>query len=62
VLSAGHDHEAPLSAALDVTDKLGPIAEHQKGTLELTVAPLGASGKTTTPAIPLVADAVSVVS
>jgi len=63
VLSSGHDHHKDLiSASIEVTDKLGRMAEEKKGTLDLTLAPLDASGKTTAAAIPLVADNVSVVS
>lgn len=62
VLSEGHHHPAPLSAAIEVTDRLGARAAEQSGALELTVAPLDAEGKTTAPAIPLQADAISVIS
>lgn len=63
VLSVGHDHgAAPLSAALEVTDKLGKVAAGARGTLDLTVAPLDADGKVTAAAIPLRADNVEVVS
>jgi Common central domain of tyrosinase len=63
VLSSGHDHQKQLlSAAIDVTDKIGRMAEERKGTLDLTLAPLDAAGKTTAAAIPLVADSISVVS
>jgi len=61
VLSSGHNHEGPLSAALNVSGKLGSLAEGNKGALDLTVAPLDASGKTTAAAAPLVADDVFVV-
>lgn len=55
VLSEGHSHgDAPLSAAIDVTGKLGPGAED--GDVAFFVAPLDDEGKTTTEAIPLVAD------
>lgn len=62
VLSEGHDHGAPLSAALNVTNRLGKMAPQREGTeiLDLTVAPLDDAGKTTTEAIPLVAEDVSV--
>ncbi len=61
VLSSGHDHRSPLSAALNVTGKLGAPAELGKGTLDLSVAPLDASGKTTAAAVPLAADDLQVV-
>ena len=61
VLSSGHNHEGPLSAALNVSGKLGALAEGNKGALDLTVAPLDASGKTAAAAVPLVADDVFVV-
>jgi hypothetical protein len=62
VLSESHNHGAPLSAALNVTDRLGTLAEEKEGTgtLDLTVAPLDETGKTTGAAIPLVAEDVSV--
>jgi polyphenol oxidase len=62
VLSAGHDHPAdPLSTALDVTDKLGKMASPNKGAVDLFVAPLNPAGKTTAPAIPLVADSINLI-
>lgn len=61
VLSEGHDHQAPLSASLDVTDKIGRLAAERQGTLDLTVAPLDATGKTTAAAVPLAADSVTIV-
>lgn len=60
VRSEGHNHETPLSAALDVTGKLSSLTEQNKGALDLTVAPLNA-GKTTAPAAPLRADDVRLV-
>ncbi|NJL29224.1 MAG: hypothetical protein HC897_15745 [Thermoanaerobaculia bacterium] len=57
VLSEGHSHgDAPLSAALDVTGKLGAEAKALSGDVAFFIAPLDAEGKTSTPAIPLVAD------
>lgn len=61
VLSAGHPDSGPLSAALEVTGKLGPQAAKTRA-LELLVAPLDADGKTSAEAIPLVAEKVSVVA
>ncbi|HSF39512.1 MAG TPA: tyrosinase family protein [Thermoanaerobaculia bacterium] len=63
VLSESHNHPSPLSAALNVTDRLGGMAPERDGasTLELTVAPLDDAGKTSAEAIPLVAEDVSVV-
>ncbi len=62
VLSEGHNHPGPLSAALDVTDKLGPLAEAKKGEVLLHVAPLDAAGRTTAPSIPLEADGIQLIS
>jgi len=62
VLSSGHEHRERLSAAINVSDRIGRLAAEKKGTLDLTVAPLDATGKTTAAAIPLVADNISVVS
>ncbi len=59
VLSGGHAHGEVLSAALEVTGKLP--AEFTKG-LDLFVAPLDAERKTTTAAIPLVAEAITLIS
>ncbi|MEM1181885.1 MAG: tyrosinase family protein [Acidobacteriota bacterium] len=57
VLSEGHDHvDAPLSAAFNVTGKLGVRARARAGQLSFFVAVLDDEGKTTTAAIPLVAD------
>ncbi len=63
VLSEGHNHsEEPLSAALEVTDKLASLAaQKNNGTLALYVAPLDATGKTTAAPIPLVADSVQLI-
>ena len=62
VLSDGHAHDAMLSAAINVTGKLGALVAERQGTLDLTVAPLDAEGRTTAAAIPLVADKILVVS
>lgn len=57
VLSEGHLHgDAPLSAAIDVTDKLGARAQALSGEVSFFVASLNEEGKTTAEAIPLVAD------
>jgi hypothetical protein len=61
VFSSGHNHIAPLSAALNVTGKMANLASANQGAFDLIVAPLDASGKTTGPGIPLVADNVSLV-
>ncbi|HEX4966037.1 MAG TPA: tyrosinase family protein [Thermoanaerobaculia bacterium] len=61
VLSSGHEHNGPLSAAFDVTGKLGALAGESQGALDLSVAPLDAAGKTTAESIPLSADDVSIV-
>jgi hypothetical protein len=57
----GHHHSGPLTAALDVTGKLHGRAGSGDVALELTVAPLDAAGTTTEPAIPLVADRITLV-
>lgn len=57
IQSDGHAHTGPLSAALNVTGKLSSARDE----LDLTVAPLDDSGKTTAPAIPLVADKISLI-
>lgn len=59
VKSGDHAHPAPLSAALNVSGKLGTLMG-DKGAAELTVAPLDPAGKTTTPSIPLVAERMAV--
>ncbi len=59
VASDEHDHAGPLSAALNVTGKLGAFTGETTTAIELTVAPLDGTGKTTGPGIPLVADNVS---
>lgn len=61
VWSSEHDHAGPLSAALNVTGTLSALTGDATGALELTVAPLDASGKTTAPGIPLVADSVTLI-
>lgn len=61
VRSGDHEHVGPLSAALNVSGKLGTLAGEIGQALELTVAPLDESGKTTGPAIPLVADSISLI-
>lgn len=59
VLSGGHAHSEVLSAAIEVTGKLP--AEATKG-LDLFIAPLDADKKTTAEAIPLAAEAITVIS
>jgi hypothetical protein len=54
-----HEESGPLTAALDVTDKLPAMVTLKKLTLELTVAPLDAAGKTTAAGIPLAAESIS---
>jgi hypothetical protein len=61
VASTDHDHPGPLSAALNVTGKLGALGGDTAGALELTVAPLDETGKTTAAGVPLVADGVSLI-
>ena len=53
----GHRHAAPLSVSLDVTGRLSSV----KRDLDLTIAPLDDYGKTAGPAIPVVADRISLV-
>lgn len=61
VLSSGHHHDGPISVALEVPN-FGDLAAESKGALDLSVAPLDASGKTTAAAIPLDATKVSLIS
>jgi hypothetical protein len=62
VLSSGHQHESvPLSAALNVTGKLGAVLTRGKGNLNLTLAPLDENGKTTAAGIPFAAEDVSII-
>jgi Common central domain of tyrosinase len=61
VLSEGHNHQAPLSAALNVTGRLAKLVQEKAGSLDLTVAPLSDAGKTTAAAVPLASDRISVV-
>jgi Common central domain of tyrosinase len=62
VRSGGHVHGGPLSASLEVTDRLGAQAAQRGGTLDLHVAPLDDNLKTTAAAIPLEADEVHVIT
>jgi len=59
VLSGGHAHTEELSAAIEVTGKL--TEKVTKG-VDLFVAPLDADKKTTAEAIPLVSEAITVIS
>jgi Common central domain of tyrosinase/Polyphenol oxidase middle domain len=59
VLSGGHAHAEVLSAAIEVTGRL--TAEVTKG-IDLFIAPLDAERRTTAEAIPLVAEAITVIS
>lgn len=61
VLSSDHNRVTPLTATLNVTGKFGVLATDNKGDFEMTVAPLDATGKTTAPGIPLVADSISLI-
>jgi hypothetical protein len=61
VLSSGHAHTAPVSAALNVTGKLDVLVSGNGQSFELTVAPLDAEEKTTAPGIPLVANNISLI-
>lgn len=56
---SGHGHDDVLSAAIEVTGKLGTAGT--KG-LDLHIAPLDADKKTTAAAVPLEADSVTVIS
>ena len=60
VLSSAHMHAEVLSAAIEVTGKI-PANATSKG-LDLFIAPLSADKKTTAAAIPLVAEAITVIS
>ncbi len=61
VHSEGHDHVGPAAAALNVTGKLPGLLKANKGGINLRVAPLDDSGKTTGPSIPITAANVSIV-
>ena len=51
---------APLTCALDVSERLAGSLRRQKGMLNLTLAPLDAAGRIVGPGVPLVADSVVV--
>ncbi|HEV3073333.1 MAG TPA: tyrosinase family protein [Thermoanaerobaculia bacterium] len=57
-----HSHPSPLSAVLDVSGKLGALAQANKGALNLMSAPLDAGGKTTAPASAVVADSLQLIA
>jgi len=59
VLSGGHAHDDVLSAAIEITGRLPASAANG---VDLFVAPLDASKKTTAAAIPLVSEAITVIS
>jgi hypothetical protein len=59
VPSGHHAHNENLSAAIEVTGRLGPAAAH---TLDLFIAPMSADEKTTAAAIPLHAESITVIS
>ncbi|MGZ5432389.1 MAG: tyrosinase family protein [Thermoanaerobaculia bacterium] len=62
VLSEGHAHAEPLSAALDISNKLGSLdADGGAAALDLHVAPLDESRTTTGEAIPVAADSIRIV-
>jgi polyphenol oxidase len=61
VASSGHNHAGPLTAVLNVTAKISLLLRDKKAPLDLTIAPLDASGKTSAPGTPLVADNVSII-
>jgi|GEM_PF-1973600 len=58
VLSSSHTHSEVLSAAIEVTGKIASTAR----SIDLFVAPLSSDRKTTAAAMPLVAEAVTVIS
>lgn len=55
------EHQAPLTAALDVSGKLISLLSGNKNRLNLTVAALQAEGKATSASIPLEADSISII-
>jgi hypothetical protein len=61
VLSGGHAHEGPITAALNVTGKTSTLAPAGQGQLKLWVAPLDESEKTLAAAIPLNAATVNLI-
>jgi hypothetical protein len=61
VLSDGHAHSEPLSAALDISNRIPQITAGGPASLDLHVAALDESDRTTTEAIPLVADSIRVI-
>ena len=60
-MSSGHNHIGPLSAALNISQKLAAVLPDQHVSPTLRVVPLDNAGKTTGTGIPLVADSVSIV-
>lgn len=62
VLSEGHAHNGPISVVLRVTGKLGELIKKEDRSVELTIAPLDAAGKTTAEAAPLEADKILVIT
>lgn len=62
VLGGDHHHDGPLTAVLRVTGKLGALIANDTMTADLTLAPLDDEGKTSSAAVPLEADNVSVIS
>ena len=62
VLSEGHAHAEPLSAALDISNKLGSLdPDGGAAALDLHVAPLDETKTTTGEAIPVAADSIRIV-
>jgi hypothetical protein len=55
------EHQGPLTAALDVSGKLGSLLGSNRNRLNLTVAALEAGGEATGPSIPLEADSISII-
>jgi hypothetical protein len=61
VLSAGHNHDDSLSAALNLTRRAPALAPAVRGQLQLRVVALDDTEKTTAASIPLAADNVSLI-
>lgn len=62
VLSEGHAHDGVLSAAIDVSNRLGSLPANTAGMFELFIAPLDNERRVTTAeAIPLMAESIQLV-
>lgn len=62
VLTAGHDHSAePLSAALDISNRVAQVTAGGPAALDLHIAALDEQRRTTTEAVPLNAESIRIV-